>query len=274
MVKDECKMNWLENDNNIRHLPDKKGKIFETCYQSRECVFVSTASCPPPVLDKIVGLLDREGLSWLKQLRTSTSRELFLGQLDKVDHLLPDVIFKKSRFSSSASGPISFQPGSANEIKSNLLLNNVVEKQVKSGELAPPDGFDSLSVRVEQPIGILVDRQNKSKHSVFIFERGFDVGEILQYADPPMEGAVNYIPRDWKLFCGIKDVLEKIAQAASREGLIMQDYDIHQVLYRTDESSQNLKLVLLGSEYFWILSRQQARKLPNFSPHGFIMGFL
>jgi len=131
-----------------------------------------------------------------------------------------------------------------------------VQKQIKSGELSPPDGFNSLSVQVEKPLGILVDKQNKSKYSVFLFESGFDLGEILQYTDPPMQGAVNYNPQDWKTYCGIKDVLDRIAQGASKEGLVMQDYDIHQVLYRVNEDTKSLKLVLIDSERFRIGNKQ------------------
>lgn len=256
MIKVDHKMTNIENGA-IRQLPDKVGKIFESCYQSPSYVFVSTDSCPKMVFDRLAYLLDFEGLSWLRPLHTSTSRELLLGQLDKVGFSLPDLVFKRSRFANSSSDPVSFQPGSvANEIRSNLLLNAVVQKQVKSGELSPPDGFNSLSVHVEQPLGVLVDKQNKSKYSIFYFENGYDLGEILQYTDPPMQGAVNYNPRDWKIFCGIKDVLDKITQAASQEGLAMQDYDIHQILYRTDENTQSLKLVLIDSERFRIKDKQ------------------
>lgn len=249
-------MNRLESGV-IRRVPYKAGKIFENCYLSSSYVFVSTDSCPKIVLDKMVHLLNSEELSWLRPLQTSTSRDLLLGQLDRVGYSLPDVIFKKSRFTYSSSDPTDFQPGSvANEIKSNLLLSAVVRKQIESGELPPPDGFDSLSVRVEQPLGILVDKQNKSKYSVFLFESGFNLGEILQYTDPPMQGAVNYNPQDWKMFCGIKEVLDRIAQAASREGLTMQDYDIHQVLYRTGLDTRSLKLVLIDSERFRIKDKQ------------------
>jgi len=249
-------MTAIENGT-IRQLPDRIGKIFENCYQSASYVFVSTDSCPKMVLDRLVYLFDSEGLSWLEPLQTSTSRELLLGQLDKFGYSLPDVIFKKSRFTNPLSNPPSFQPGNAaNEIRSNLLLDAVVQRQIKSGELSPPDGFNSLSVHAEQPLGILVDKQNKSKYSIFFFEHGFDLGEILQYTDPPMQGAVSYNPRDWKIFCGIKDVLDRVAQAASQEGLIMQDYDIHQILYRADENTQSLKLVLIDSERFRIGNKQ------------------
>lgn len=257
MIKVDCaKMNKIENGT-IRQLPNKVGKIFESCYLSQSYVFISTDGCPKMVLDRLIHLLDAEELSWLRPLQTSTSRELLLGQLDKTGYSLPDVIFKKSRFVYSSADSTSFQPGNvANEIRSNLLLNAVVQNQIESGQLPPPDGFDSLSVGVEQPLGILVDIRNKSKYSVFLFESGYDLGEILQYTDPPMQGAVNYNPQDWKMFCGIKDVLERIAQAASREGLTMQDYDIHQVLYRTNENAKSLKLLLIDSERFRIRNKQ------------------
>jgi len=249
-------MSKIENGT-TRQLPDKSDKMFEHCYLSPSYVFTSTVNCPTTVRDRLVYLFDFEGLSWLKPLQTSTSRELLLGQLDKFDYFLPDVIFKKSRLTNPLSNPPSFQPGSvANEIRSNLLLGAVVQKQIKSGELSPPDGFNSLSVQVEKPLGILVDKQNKSKYSVFLFESGFDLGEILQYTDPPMQGAVNYNPQDWKTYCGIKDVLDRIAQGASKEGLVMQDYDIHQVLYRVNEDTKSLKLVLIDSERFRIGNKQ------------------
>lgn len=249
-------MNKIENGT-IRQLPDKVGKIFENCYLSPSYVFVSTDSCSKMVLDRLTYLFDFEGLSWLRPLQTSTSRELLLGQLDKAGYSLPDVIFKKSRFTGSSSDSVSFQPGSvANEIRSNLLLSAVVQKQIESGELSPPDGFSSLSVHVEQPMGILVDKQNKSKYSVFLFENGYDLGEILQYTDPPMQGAVNYNPRDWKIFCGIGNILDEITQAATQEGLAMRDYDIHQVLYRADENTKSLKLLLIDSERFKIGDKQ------------------
>lgn len=249
-------MSAIENGT-IRQLPDRIGKIFESCYQSPSYVFVSTDSCPKMVLDRLAYLLDFEGLSWLRPLRTSTSRELLLGQLDRLNYSLPDIIFKKSRFAGSSSHSVSFQPGSvANEIKSTLLLNAVVQKQIKSGKLSPPDGFNSLSVHVEQPLGIVVDKQTKSRYSIFSFEGGFDPGEILQYTDPPIQGAVNYNPHDWKIFCGIGNVLDEIIQAAAQEGLVMQDYDVHQVLYRADENTKSLKLLLIDSERFRIGNKQ------------------
>lgn len=249
-------MSAIENGT-IKRLPDRIDKIFENCYQSPSYVFVSTDNCSKVVFDRLVYLMDSEGLSWLRPLHTSTSRELSTGQLDTENHILPDLIFKKSRFSNSSSDPVSFRPGSAaSEIRSNLLLGAVVRRQIKLGELSPPDGFNSLSVQVEQPLGILVDKQNKSKYSIFLFKHGFDLGEILQYTDPPMEGAVNYNPQDWKIFCGIGNVLDKIIQAASQEGLTMQDYDIHQVLYRADENTRSLQLVLIDSERFRIKNNQ------------------
>lgn len=243
-------MSRIENGT-IRQLPNKADKIFEHCYLSPSYVFTSTVNCPTMVRDRLVYLFNFEGLSWLKPLQTSTSRKLFLGQLSKDSYSLPDVIFKESRFAHLFPDSTSFQPGStANEIKSNLLLGAAVQRQIKSGELSPPDGFNSLSVSVEQPLGILVDKQHKSKYSIFLFETGFDLGEILQYTDPPMQGAVNYNPQDWKIYCDIKDVLDKIAQGASEEGLIMQDYDIHQVLYRVNRDTKSLQLVLIDSERF------------------------
>ncbi|MEX2012847.1 MAG: hypothetical protein WD967_00415 [Candidatus Levyibacteriota bacterium] len=241
----------------IRRLPDKTDKIFEHCYLSPSYVFTPTVNCPRTVRDRLVYLFNFEGLSWLKPLQTSTSRKLFLGQLDKDNYSLPNVIFKESRFAHPPPDSASFQPGSAaNEIRSNLLLGAVVQKQIKSGELFPPDGFSSLSVSVEQPLGILVDKQHKSKYSVFYFETGFDLGEILQYTDPPMQGAVNYNPQDWKTYCGIKDVLDRIAQGALERGLVMQDYDIHQVLYRADENTKSLQLVLIDSERFRTVNKK------------------
>lgn len=256
MVKTECKMTAIENGT-IEQLPDRTDKIFENCYQSRSYVFVSTDRCPKMVIDRLAHLLDSEGLSWLRPLQTSTSRELLFGQLDKVGCSLPDIIFKKSRFTNPSSDHTSLQPGSVvNEIRSNLLLEAIVRRKIESGELLPPDGFNSLSVHVEQPLGILVDKQNKTKYSIFVFEGGFDLGEILQYTDPPMQGAVDYNPRDWKIFCGIKDVLDRIVQVALQEGLTMQDYDIHQVLYRADEDARSLKLMLIDSERFRIGNKQ------------------
>ena len=78
----------------------------------------------------------------------------------------------------------------------------------------------------------------------------FDLGELLQYTYPPMERAVNYNLHDWKTFCGIKNVLDIITDEASQEGLIMQDYDVHQTLYRVDQATQSLDLVLIDSERF------------------------
>lgn len=246
----------MENGN-IRQLPSRIGQIFEHCYQSPSYVFVSTDSCPKMVLDRVAYLLDFEGLSWLRLLRTSTSREIFFGQLDKMSYSLPNIILKKSRFINSSSDPVSFQPGNvSNEIRTNLLLDAIIQKQIEAGKLPPPDGFNSLSVHVEQPLGLLVDKQNKIKYSIFSFEVGFDLGELLQCTDPPIQGAINFNPRDWKIFCGIKDVLDRITQAALREGLIMQDYDVHQVLYREDEDAQSLKLVLIDSERFRIRNKQ------------------
>jgi hypothetical protein len=236
----------------IRQLPDTRAdRIFENFYQSPSYLLVSIANCPEVVLNRMVDLLDSEGISWLKPLQTYTSRELFFGQLDKEPHILPDLIFKKSRFTHSTYDTTSFRPGSAaNEIKSNLLLDAIVQRQIKSGELSPPDGFSSLSVQVEQPLGVLVDKQHKSKYSIFYFESGFDLGEIIQYTDPPIQGAKNYNLRDWQIFCGIKDILDRIIWKASEEGLIMQDYDIHQVMYKVDENNQSLKIILIDSERF------------------------
>lgn len=250
------KMGAIET--NVRRLPENhENRIFESCYQSPLFVLVTTTKCPQEVLERLVSLFESDRLNWLIPLNTFTSRELLLGQLNQSSNSLPNVVFKKSRFGHSSHASLSSPPGSvANEIRSNLLLNAVVQKQIKSGELPPPDGFSSLSVHVEQPLGILVDKQNRSKYSVFLFESGFDLGEILQYTDPPMQGAVNYNPRDWRVFCAIKDVLDRIAQAALQKGLTMQDYDIHQVLYRTDENARSLELILIDSERFRIGNNQ------------------
>ncbi len=235
----------------IRQLPDKNGRIFERCYQSSSYVFVSTDICTTAIFDRLVYLFDSEGFSWLKPLQTSTSRKLFIGRLSRESNHLPDVIFKKSRFEGYFSDPKYYQPGNvANEIRLNFLLDIIIQKQIKSGELLPPDGFNSLSVHLEQPLGMLVDIQNKSKYSVFLYEDGFDLGEILQYTDPPMQGAINYNQQDWKVFCGIKDVLERIAQVSLTEGLTLQDYDVHQVLYRVNTNTNSLKLILIDSERF------------------------
>lgn len=245
-------MNRTENGT-ISRLPDKIDKIFESCYISSSYVFISTVKCPSTIFDRLFHRLDSEGLSWLRPLQTMTSRELFIGQLHEADYPSQNLIFKKSRFINSSSDYFSFQPGSAvNEIESNLLLETIVQRQMDSGELSSPNGFTSLSVRVEQPLGILVDKQNKSKYSIFSFENGFDLGEVLQYTDPPMQGATNYNPQDWKTFCGIKDVLDRITQAGLKVGLTMQDYDVHQVLYRVDINTQSLTLLLIDTERFKI----------------------
>ena len=130
---------------NIKTLPDTQSpRVFERCYQSPSIVLVTTAKCSPELFDEIISHLDSKGMGWLKALNTFTSRELFIGRSNNVEHFLPDVVFKKSRFTNSSSDPVSLQPKSVvNEIKSNLLLNAVVQKQIKSGKLSPPDGFNS-----------------------------------------------------------------------------------------------------------------------------------
>lgn len=246
-------MTTIENGS-IRRLPETQtNRIFESCYQSHSYVLITTTICSQDIFDGMVSLLDSDELDWMIPLNTSTSRQILFGQLNKINKSLPNIIFKKSRFRHSESNVSPFQPRSvANEIRSNLLLDTVVQRLTQPGELGPPSGFNSLSVRVEKPLGILVDKQNKSKYSIFAFEGGFDLGEVLQYTDPPMQGAVNYNPRDWETFCGIKDVLDTITQAAMQEKLILQDYDIHQVLYRVGENIRSLELILIDSERFRI----------------------
>lgn len=249
----------------IRQLPEKNDRIFERYYHSQSFIFVSTDVCTPEIFDTLVDLFNKDGLSWLKPLQTSTSRTLFLGRLSKNNNSLPDVIFKKSRYQVFSSDSMCPQKANtANEITSNILLNAVIQKQIRSGELPPPDGFDSLSVQAERPLGILFDKQNMSKYSVYLYESGFDLGELLQYTDPPMQGAINYNQKDWKVFCGIKDVLERIAQAALTEGLTLQDYDVHQVLYKVDANTNSLKLILIDSERFRLNEKSIDKELQLF----------
>lgn len=252
-------MNALENFV-VRQLPEhKKEKIFEKYFDSPSITLVTTSYCTQEVFDKMTNLFCLSGFSWLEPLNTSTSRELFLGKLGQVSSELPDVVFKKSRFGHDNVNTSSFQPGSAaNEIRTNLFLNAVVQDLTQSGELYPPDGFESLAVSIEQPLGILVDKKDKCRYSIFVFEHYFDLGEVLQYTEPPMQGAIFYNPQDWKTFCGVKDVLDRIIEAALKRGLVMQDYDVHQVLYRSRlfQDAHVLELVLIDSERFRILKKR------------------
>lgn len=237
----------------IKSLPDRNNKVFDRYYNSASYIFVSTQNCALSTLERLVYLIDTEGLSWLKPLPTSTSRSLFVGHLDDVNKTLPDVIFKKSRFIGLSSDPKDMSIGDvANEVRSNRLLNAIIQKHLEMGDISPPKGFDSCSISVEKPLGILTDKAETSRYAVFLYEVGFDFGEILQYVDPPMQGAVNYNPEDWKIFCGIKDIIDKITQIAYNDGLIMPDFDVHQVLYRTDVGAHNLALMLIDSERFKI----------------------
>ena len=76
-------MTKIENGT-IRQLPDKMGKIFESCYQSSSYIFVSTSDYLTTVIDRLVYLLDFEGLSWLKPLRQRVF--LFLVSQEKLKH--------------------------------------------------------------------------------------------------------------------------------------------------------------------------------------------
>lgn len=234
----------------IKPLTTPEG-VLDKLFISPDFVLVTTPQCPRTLLLAMTSLLDNERLNWLVPLSTLTSRQLFLGRLNIIDRSFTPLVFKKSRFQGQLGSLETFQPGSCiNEIKTNLLLQAIVKKLFVSNELPPPNSFKSLLVSVETPIGILVDRRERSKYSIFVFEEGFDFGEILQYTDPPMQGAINYNPRDWRAFCTIKDVLEIITEATRKEGLLLQDYDIHQVLYRINENVQSLELILIDSERF------------------------
>lgn len=238
--------------NTARRLPDcQSNRVFEKFYESPSFVLVTTTNCPEEVLNKIVSSLESDGLSWLAPLKTGTSRKLFLGRLNCLDETIPDVIFKKSRHGDSPPDQSFSQPQSAvDEIKSNLLLNTILQKLVQSGGLYPPQDFDHLSVHLEKPLGILVEKQSRSKYSIFSYERGFDLGEVLQHTDPPISGAINYNLQNFKVFCGIKDVLDRITAVALREGLVMTDYNVHQVLYRADDATKSLEMMLIDSERF------------------------
>lgn len=237
----------------ITRLPDNpQERIFENCYQSPSFVLITTTQCPQDLFHGIANRLESDSLDWLTPIGLPTSRQLFLGRLAQSGKpLSPDIIFKKSRYEPLAYDPPSFGPGStANEIRTNLVLSSLIERLTQTESLPPPGDFGDLSVQVEKPLGILVDKKTRAKYSMFAFKSGFDSGEVLQYTEPPIEGAVFYNPRDWRIFGGIKDVLNTIIKAASQEGLDMRDYDIHQVLYRTGSNDRSLELVLVDSERF------------------------
>jgi len=225
--------------------------VLDKLFISTDFILVATPQCSKTLFLALTNQINDESLNWLTPLSTRSSRQLFLGRLDIIDQSLSPLVFKKSRFQGQPGTLETFQPGSCiNEIKTNLSLQTVVKKLLVSNELTPPDSFKSLSVSVETPIEILVDRRERSKYSIFVFEKGFDFGEILQYTDPPIQGTVNYNPSDWKTFCAIKEVLEVITKATRKESLLLQDYDIHQVLYRINENMQALELILIDSERF------------------------
>lgn len=249
MVKNNRLMSKNVENVIIRHLPEKQGKVFEKCYNLPYFILVTTTGCPRDIEDKFVETLDSKGLSWVAPLKTGTSRELFVGSLDC--YYPNEVILKKSRFNYATANSSSFLPAPiGNEIRTNYILNFVLKRMEESGELVSGADFDSVEARVERPVGIVVDKLNKLKYSVFFFERGFDSGEVLKCVEPPIQGAYNYNPSDWKTFYEIKDILDRVNKTALSEGLIMQDYDIHQVLYRLGEGGRSIKLLLIDSERF------------------------
>lgn len=139
-------------------IPTTPEKVFDRLFMSSDFVLVTTPQCSEPLFSAMTNLLDKERLNWLVPLNSFSSRKLFLGRLDSVDQLITPLVFKKSRFQGQSTGLGNFQPGScANEIKTNLLLQAVVKRLLACDELSPPNGFESLSVSVESPIGILVD---------------------------------------------------------------------------------------------------------------------
>lgn len=249
----------IEIEGKARHLfgPQTRG-ILEHCYTSNNFVFVATKRCPQELLKSIISSLNSTETEPVP-LKTGTSREIFILALPHIDHP-QTVIIKKNRHVNGISS--EFNPVTVlNEIVANTALSEIVEQLIDSGEILPPRGFNSVSVRTETPLGILVDKRKKDKFTIYNFESDSESGEVLQYTDPPIQGAITYSPRKWELFCAVKDVLDYVVPAALKMGLKMTDYDIHQVLYKVNNNARSLEIILIDSERLKIVKVEKEPQL-------------
>jgi hypothetical protein len=228
-----------------------KNSIFKERSLSEDFLFVSTFECPQDLFNNLSRKIVNQRLSWITPLNRGSSRELFVGSLqdDAEEYKL---ILKKCKYSNSYGHNDSFSSNTAfNEIKTNRILHNIISNLTS---IPVPSKFSSVEIKVEKPLGIIVDMKEKTKYTVFEFERGFDTGDLLN-VHAPLEGERDYDFKTWGIFCSIKDIVDFVEGIARQNGLELNDYSTDQVLYNLETTEQKLNLILLDSERFRIVLR-------------------
>lgn len=231
------------------HVQRRGDGMFPLLYRSSAFVYAATGAASAACFAAVSTLLETNALDWLVPLPTYTSRQLFIGRLNDGLTILPDLIFKQSRFHRKRpQTALQAVNSCVEEIRMSLALAALIDDLQVAGRLLVPAGFMSVTVRVETPLGVLIDRVHQSRYSVFAFEPGLDTGELLLYSDPPFHGAANYSKHQWQVYCAIMGLLDIIAAAALKRNIQLDDLDVHQVLYRAPEQEPTLDMVLIDAE--------------------------
>lgn len=237
----------MNTESQREHGFGRESSIFTDQYESSSLLFLPVQTYPRGIAGSLWQILQTEGLDILQRIETHTSRQIYVGRLSLIDPICPDLVFKLSRWEDDEHTEHGTQP-----VPEELRMNRELDRLVKSNFYRYfktfPSYYPHTSVRVEHAVGMLRDKQSKDEFSVYLFEHGYDQGELLQYADPPMEGAINFRPREWRIYCAVKDVLDSVSAIAADNHLILGDIDVHQTLYMENTEAGSLDVVLIDSE--------------------------
>lgn len=233
------------------HVPrivESRNPFFPQTYVSKDFLVADT-NPDSPLARAIFNKLADQGMDWLRKtdfwVVSPNSRALYHGILNSGDNgEFQDIILKKSmrnRFGDEVAA-------AHEELRSNKALAQVVADLRDKGSFnGLTDAYPTTSVRVEEPIGMIIDRRTKDRYSAFIQERGYLNGEELNWIEP-FDGVHISDPRSWNMWLNLGFSMDRVRDEARRRGMQVDDWGMHQALFSTDAVRGHMDVVIVDTE--------------------------
>jgi hypothetical protein len=227
---------------------ESKNPLFPQTYISKDFLVAGT-NPDSPLAGAMFQQLNEQGLDWLRRtdfwVVSRNSRDLFQGKLDLGENgESQGIIIKKSKRSKYGNEVATAHE----ELLSNRALAQVVADLRDQGSFnGLTEAYPTTSVRVEEPIGMVVDRRTNDRYSAFVQETGYVSGEELNWIEP-LDGIHISEPHLWNMWLNLGYSMDLVRDEAQNRGMRVGDWGMHQALFDADAANGHMDVVIVDTE--------------------------
>ncbi len=232
----------------VPRIVESRNPLFPQTYISKDFLVAGTAP-ESPLAEAMFKQFNEQGFEWLERtdfwMVIRNSRELFQGDVALGEGKNPQgIILKQSKRSVYGNDVAAVHE----ELAANRALAQVIQDLSDQGRFnGLTEAYPTTSVKIEQPIGMVIDRRTNDRYSAFVQETGYLSGEELNWIEP-FDGVHLSEPRLWNMWLNLGFSMDRIRNEAQKRGMHVGDWGMHQALFDADAEKGHMDVVIVDTE--------------------------